>query len=137
MRYKKIAFISPPFYSHLKPLLTLAKSFRKQGTEVFFGCSSEFEEEIIAAGLTFYEINVNANRNTGGAEQTDQPDSEAERLGEFFEATTKGAVETLIVQSKHRKADMLHKPDEMIERLSEINTTYSPDVYVVDIYPME
>ena len=133
MKYKHVFFISPPFYSHFMPLLVLAKSFKKLGVELTFGCSLEFKENILQGGLNFYEIDISKNKNIGKAEETDQPDSEKERLEEFFQATKKGAAETLITQSNHRKADMLYDPDELIEKIGRIDRDLDIDLFVIDI----
>jgi MGT family glycosyltransferase len=133
MKYKKIFFISPPFYSHFNPLLVLAKSFQEHGAEVTFGCSIEFKEKILEENLNFYEIDISSNKNTGTGENTVQPDTERMRLEEFFESTKKGAVETLITQSHHRKADMLYNPQELIDKIKSIDDSLDIDLYVVDI----
>ena len=133
MKYKHVFFISPPFYSHFNPLLVLAKSLKSHGTKVTFGCSEEFRERILKEGLNFYEIDISSNKNTGKAEDTLQPDAERLRLEEFFESTKHGAVETLITQSRHRKADMLYSPDELIEGIRDIDKQLDIDLYVVDI----
>ncbi|HSP21744.1 MAG TPA: glycosyl transferase, partial [Planococcus sp. (in: firmicutes)] len=62
MKYKKIFFVSPPFYSHFNPLLVLAKSFQSHGAEVTFGCSIEFKEQILKENLDFYEIDISSNK---------------------------------------------------------------------------
>lgn len=133
MNANHIFLISPPFYSHFTPLLVLAKSFKKLGKEVTFGCSLEFKRQVEQAKLTFYEIDISKNKNVGKAERTNQPDSEKNRLDEFFESTRKGAVETLITQSKHRKKDMLYKPEELIAKIKRIDDSLEVDLYVVDI----
>ncbi|WP_034552494.1 glycosyltransferase [Carnobacterium funditum] len=133
MNANHIFLISPPFYSHFTPLLVLAKSFKKLGKEVTFGCSNEFKEQVEQGNLTFYEIDISKNKNVGKAKITNQPDSEKDRLDEFFEATRKGAVETLITQSKHREKDMLYKPEELISKIEKIDKSLAVDLYVVDI----
>ena len=133
MKYSSIFFISPPFYSHFNPLLNLAKSFNKLGVKIYMGCSIEFKDQVEGEGIEFYEIDISANKNTQKAESTDQPDSEKERLEEFFESTKKGAVETLITQSRHRKADMLYDPHKLIDDIKKIDETFNVDLYVVDI----
>jgi len=133
MKYKHIFFISPPFYSHFNPLLVLAKSLKKYGAEVTFGCSIEFKELILKEDLDFYEIDISTNKNVGKAETTKQADTEKKRLEEFFESTKRGAVETLITQSLHRKADMLYNPHELIDRIKKIDDLLDVDLYVVDI----
>lgn len=133
MKYKKIFFISPPFYSHFNPLLVLAKSFQEHGAEVTFGCSIEFKEKILKENLNFYEIDISSNKNTGTGEDTVQPETERMRLEEFFESTKKGAAETLMTQSRHRKADMLYNPQELIDKIKSIDDSMDVDLYVVDI----
>lgn len=133
MKYKHVFIISPPFYSHFSPLIVFAKSLKKLGTKVTVGCSRDFKERVLEEGLDFYEIDISSNKNTGKAEQTIQPSSEQERLEEFFESTRKGAIETLITQSKHRKADMLYNPKELIENINSINNKLEIDLYIVDV----
>ena len=132
-KYKHVFFISPPFYSHFNPLLVFAKSFKKHGVEVTFGCSLEFKDSILNEALNFYEIDISKNKNIGNTENTVQPDTEKMRLEEFFESTRKGAVETLITQSKHRKADMLYNPDELVDKIRAINDLLNIDLFVVDV----
>jgi len=133
MHYKHIFVLSPPFYSHFMPLLTLAKSFKRQGCKVTVGCSREFEEAVVSAQLDFYEIDLSANKNTGMASDTEQPESEKLRLFEFFEATKVGAVETLMTQSRHRKADMLNNPIDLMEKIRAVDSMYDVDMWLVDI----
>lgn len=133
MRYKHIFFLSPPFYSHFMPLLALAKSFQKQGVRVTFGCSREFENRIVSSRLEFHEINLSTNKNTGTANDTKQPEAEKKRLAEFFEATKKGPIETLMTQTNHRRLDMLSNPWSQMEQIKKINTKETVDLWVVDI----
>ncbi len=128
-----VFLISPPFYSHFKPMLALGKSFKAKGKEVTIGCSIDFKKEIENAGLNFYLINISKNKNVKKADMTSQPESEKERLEEFFKATRKGAVETLITQSKHRQKDMLHEPEILVEKIAKIDELFDVDLYVVDI----
>jgi UDP:flavonoid glycosyltransferase YjiC (YdhE family) len=133
MYYKHICFLSPPFYSHFMPILTLAKTFRKYGAKVTFGCSIEFEEKVKEAGLEYYEINLSKNKNTKSAEDTVQPISEKIRLKEFLEATKKGPVQTLITQSKHRKDDMLYNPNQIFKDIKELDDDSDIDLWINDI----
>lgn len=133
MNVNHVFFISPPFYSHFNPMLVFAKSFKDQGVKVTFGCSIEFRESVLQEGLDFYEIDISSNKNVGKAESTDQPDTEKLRLDEFFESTRKGAIETLITQSHHRKADMLYNPEKLVGKIDEIKNTIDADLFVVDI----
>lgn len=133
MKYKHIFIISPPFYSHFNPLLVLGRSFKDMGVRVTFGTSIDFKELVLEEDLNFYEIDISTNKNVRKAEETIQPDLEKKRLDEFFEATRRGAIETLITQSHHRKADMLYNPSELIEGIGTIDKLLDVDLYVVDI----
>ncbi|MBP2028534.1 UDP:flavonoid glycosyltransferase YjiC (YdhE family) [Acetoanaerobium pronyense] len=133
MNYKHICFLSPPFYSHFMPLLTLAKSFHKYGAKVTFGCSIDFKDEIEKAGLHFHEIELSKNKNTKNATDTIQPDSEKIRLHEFFEATKKGPIETLITQSKHRKDDMLYNPMNIANHIKTLSESRDIDLWIYDV----
>lgn len=133
MKYKHIFFISPPFYSHFNPLLVLAKSFKESGVEVSFGCSLDFKDLVLEEGLNFYEIDISSNKNVGKADSNVGPDTESRRLDQFFEATRKGPIETLITQSHHRKADMLYSPEKLIADIRTIDSILDIDLYVVDI----
>jgi UDP:flavonoid glycosyltransferase YjiC (YdhE family) len=133
MRFEHLFVLSPPFYSHFTPLLTLAKSFQRQGCKVTVGCSREFEGAILSAQLDYYEIDLSANKNTGMASDTEQPESEKLRLHAFFEATKVGAVETLMTQSRHRKEDMLHNPLDLMDKIQAIDKLYAVDLWLVDI----
>lgn len=133
MHYEHIFVLSPPFYSHFMPLMSLAKGFQRQGCKVTFGCSREFEEEVVSSQLDFYEIDLSANKNTGTASVTKQPDSEKKRLLEFFEATKLGAIQTLMTQSRHRKDDMLYDPVDLMDKIRAIVKLYPIDMWLVDI----
>ncbi len=133
MKDKHIVFLSPPFYSHFMPMLALAKSFKSAGLTVTIACSKEFAEEILAAEIGFHEMNISNNKNTGTAAVTEQPDSEKERLAEFFAATRNGAIATLLTQMQHRKADMLANPEKIMHGLQRIEELLQPDLWIVDI----
>lgn len=133
MKYKHIFIISPPFYSHFSPLIVFAKSLKELGVKVTVGCSIDFKDRILDEGMDFYEIDISSNKNTGKAEKTIQPSSEQERLEEFFESTRIGAIETLITQSNHRKADMLYNPKELIDNIRTIDQKFDVDLFVLDV----
>ena len=122
----------PPFYSHFHPMMTLAKAFKECGAKVTAATALSFKKEIDKEGLLFIEISINKNANTGTASKTHQTDEEKQRLIDFFAATKKGPVETLLIQGIHRKKDMLANPKELLMRLREIKKEIRPDYWVVD-----
>jgi zeaxanthin glucosyltransferase len=130
--YSSVMILAPPFYSHFRPLMQLALSLKKYGAEVIVGSSVDFQAEVEKTGLLFREVNINKNSNKGVAVETEQKDSEAQRLQEFLTATKQGAVETLMTQGRHRLADMFANPEELIEAIAAIDKDISLDLWIVD-----
>ncbi|WP_372348554.1 nucleotide disphospho-sugar-binding domain-containing protein [Streptomyces sp. KL116D] len=128
----RIVIISPPFFSHARPLSVLAAALRARGAEVHFACSPAFAGMAEQAGVRFVPLAVTRNANTGVAEATEQDAVEAARLGEFFDATRRGAVAALTTQARHRRADMLADPDTVFGELRVLDERLRPDWYVVD-----
>ncbi len=130
---KTILIISPPFYSHLNPLLTISKTLQCSGrVRVVVATSSVFENHVRSAGCVFTPLEVSSNANTGIAEKTSQADKETQRLEEFFNATYRGAVPTLLTQAKHRRLDMLPDPQPIYQQLQHIHRTWQPSLYLID-----
>ncbi len=130
---KHIIILSPPFYSHFMPLLELAVGLKDQGLKVTIACSQEFRSNIEEKGLLFIELNISRNRNTGIAEATSQESSETIRLKEFFSATRRGPVATLITQLNHRREDTFADPEELLESIRMTNELLKPDYWIVDL----
>ncbi|MFI1377072.1 glycosyltransferase [Streptomyces longwoodensis] len=128
----RIVVVSPPFASHAVPLSVLASALRRRGAEVYFACAPAFEELAARAGVAFLPLTVTRNANTGVAQTTDQAAEEAARLAEFVDATRAGAVETLVTQARHRRADMLADPEGVHAALRAVDERLRPDWYVVD-----
>ena len=132
MAYNKVVVLSPPFYSHFHPLLSLARAFKRSGADVLVACSEAFQVQIRTAGLRFSPLDISRNANTGVAQQTDQAQSEAERLAAFFRATREGPIATLTLQSRHRRLDMLTDPERLREEIAQLADQERPDLLVVD-----
>jgi len=132
MKPERIVLVSPPFSSHLHPMIALARAFSAHAGETFVACSESFREQITSSGVGFLPLMVNRNANTGIAQSTDQPDEEKDRLDEFLQSTYHGPVETLIVQSRHRKKDMLPDPEGLRRDIQRINERMRPDLWVVN-----
>ncbi len=128
----RIVVVSPPFASHAVPLATLAESLGARGADVFFACAEEFAHLAQGDGAGFIPLTVTRNANTGVAEATRQPLDEAARLGEFLDATRVGAVPTLLTQARHRRADMLADPEDVLRKLRALDERLRPDWYVTD-----
>ncbi|MGW1642188.1 nucleotide disphospho-sugar-binding domain-containing protein [Streptomyces lavendulae] len=110
----------------------LAGELRAEGAEVTFACAEAFAHLAETAGVAFTPLRVGRNANTGIARRTVQADAEARRLEEFLEATRAGAVPALLVQARHRRADMLAEPERVLAELRALHARHPADWYVVD-----
>lgn len=96
------------------------------------GTGEAFEQEVAAASLIHEKVIISRNANTGIAEKTRQAEEEQERLEAFFQATHQGPEETLLVQSRHRRADMLSDPEGLMKQIRLLEGKHQPDLWVVD-----
>ncbi|MFD7027266.1 glycosyltransferase [Streptomyces sp. NPDC059917] len=128
----RVTVIAPPFHSHAAPLSVLAGELRATGAEVTFACAEGFASLAEAAGVEFTPLRIGRNANTGIARRTVQAEDEARRLEEFLEATRGGAVPALLVQARHRRADMLAAPERVLAELRALHAERPADWYVVD-----
>ncbi len=127
-----ICFLAPPFLSHLVPMMHLAGAFRDLNVSITCACTKDFETLIRGNGFEYAEIRINLNANSGSAADTTQAAEETRRLKEFFDATRRGAVETLITQMRHRAGDMFANPDEVLDTIRGLSRSTKPDIWVAD-----
>ena len=128
----RVLMAAPPFFSHFRPMRSLGRALAERGADVIVATDASFRDEVESVGLTFRSLRLNRNANRGTARLTHQGDEEHRRLEEFLEATRRGAVDALIVQSRHRRADMLPDPDGLADDLEALSGEESPDLWVVD-----
>lgn len=129
---RTILLVSPPFYSHVQPMIALARAFQEAGHPATVACSQPFEKTIVESGVGYYPMNINRNANTGVARTTNQPEEEKERLEAFLEATRAGAVETLLLQAEHRELDMLTDPDLILGDIGVAAKKIDPLLWIVN-----
>ncbi|MDW7670714.1 MAG: glycosyltransferase [Bacillota bacterium] len=130
--HSKVILLIPPFYSHFNPLLALSKAFAMEGWEVIVGTGESFSDQVKEAGLFFQRVDISRNANTGIAADTQQAEVERQRLEAFFEATYQGPEETLLIQSLHRRDDMLTDPEGLMRQIQKLEELHQPDLWVVD-----
>jgi len=66
----KLLVAAPPFYSHFRPMFSIARAAAAQGAEVTVASAEAFRPEVEQAGLGFRLLEINKNANlpgTGGA----------------------------------------------------------------------
>lgn len=128
----RILFLIPPFYSHFNPMITLAKGFSREGWGTLVGTGEAFKEQVEAASLMYEKVVISQNANTGIAGKTHQAQEEQNRLEAFFQATHQGPEETLLIQSQHRRKDMLSDPEGLMKQIRILDHKHHPDLWVVD-----
>lgn len=132
MKRKRVVFISPPFYSQFAPILALAEACAAEEADVWIAVTREFEPAVRSAKLSFIELKINYNSNTGVLKSTKQPAVEKTVITDFVRTTAMGPIPTLLLQSRNRKRDMFYKPETLIDRIASINKNIQPDLWVVD-----
>jgi UDP:flavonoid glycosyltransferase YjiC (YdhE family) len=118
----KLLLAVPPFYSHFRPMFSIARAASVQGAEVIIAGSEAFRAEVEEAGLGFHRLEINKNANVPAGSDTGltQAAREQERLKEFIDATYRGPVETLITLGTFlsRRHDVLEKTARMIKKIA-------------------
>ncbi len=132
IRYSKIVIPAPPFYSHFRPLRSLARALADLGAEITIATDESFRDDVLNAGLNFRYLSLNRNANIGNGRLTKQAAEEHRRLEEFLESTAIGPVETLLAQARHRRADMLPDPDGLADDIASLSDELEPDLWIVD-----
>lgn len=132
LRYPTVVILAPPFLSHFNPLMGIAGALAAIGTEIIVGCTDTFRKDVEKAGFRFVEVEINRNSNRGVAVETRQAEDEERRLQEFLNATCQGPVETLITQARHRSSDMFANPEELIDRIRQLDGEINPSLWIID-----
>jgi zeaxanthin glucosyltransferase len=128
----KLLVVSPDYASHAVPLIQLATAWRDTTGEVVFATGEATRSLVECAGLAWIELRLGKGHNAGVIEVGQQPAGEDDHLRAFFDATRAGPVATLLYQADARRHDLLHDPDRVLDRLSEIVDRVKPDRVVVD-----
>jgi MGT family glycosyltransferase len=124
--------ISPDYASHALPLIEVARAWRAAVGEAVVATGPATRSLVQAAGLEWAELRLGRGHNAGVIEAAQQPAGEDDHLRAFFDATRAGPVATLLYQADARRHDLLHEPDRVLDRLTEIVAEVQPDRVVVD-----
>lgn len=127
-----VLVISPPFYSHAKPLSVLSGALADQGARVTFACIPELQHLTRGRKVEFLPFDAASNRNTGSGSITEQPQEEVDRLNSFLKATRQGAVASLSSQARNRQKDMLGDPVAIVESIRGLLDHVGPDWCLID-----
>jgi UDP:flavonoid glycosyltransferase YjiC (YdhE family) len=130
--FPNVLVISPPFFSHAKPLLALGEALARESARVTFACIQEMDSLSEDAGLEVFHFEGASNRNTGSTSTTKQSHADAERLRLFLEATRQSAVAALTRQALNRHGDMLPNPERTLDAVRRMCRVVRPDWCLID-----
>jgi MGT family glycosyltransferase len=124
--------VSPDYASHLSPLLKIAARWRDEVGAAIVATGPTTRPLVDAAGVGWTQLELGRSSNSGVIELAEQPPGEDEHLRAFFDATRAGPIATLLHQAEARRRDLLHDPDGVFDRLTEIVAEVRPDRVIVD-----
>ncbi|MDJ1370311.1 glycosyltransferase [Gulosibacter molinativorax] len=124
--------ISPDYASHIYPMATLATAWRDAGERVVVATGPATDAIVRRFGFEREHLQLGRGSNPGVIRAEDQPRGEDESLRGFFEATRRGAVETLTVQAAARGDDLLWDPLTVAREVQRVVDHVRPDQIIVD-----
>jgi len=124
--------ISPDYASHLYPLATLATAWQAAGERVVVATGPATAAIVGDFGLERVDLRLGRGSNPGVIRAEEQPEGEDDSLRGFFDATRRGAVETLAFQAEARGDDLLWDPVTVARDVQRIVADVRPDHVIVD-----
>lgn len=124
--------ISPDYASHLYPLVTLATEWQNAGERVVVATGPATDVIVRQFGFERENLQLGRGSNPGVIRAEDQPRGEDDALRGFFDATRRGAVETLAFQAAARENDLLWHPLGVAREVQRILDRVRPDQVIVD-----
>ncbi|HET8989002.1 MAG TPA: glycosyltransferase [Humibacillus sp.] len=124
--------ISPDYASHLYPLATLATAWHEAGERVVVATGPATAGIVRDVGFERADLRLGRGSNPGVIRAEHQPKGEDDSLRGFFDATRRGAVETLAFQARARGDDLLWDPLTVARDVQRIVAAVRPDHVIVD-----
>lgn len=124
--------ISPDYASHLYPLATLATAWQQAGERVVIATGPATQPIVSQFGFEREHLQLGRGSNPGVIRPEDQPRGEDDALRGFFDATRRGAVETLAFQAEARGDDLLWDPIAVAREVQRVVDRVRPDQVIVD-----
>ena len=124
--------ISPDYASHLYPLATLATAWQHAGERVVVATGPATDAIVRQFGFERENLVLGRGSNPGVIRVEDQPRGEDDSLRGFFDATRRGAVETLAFQAGARGDDLLWDPLNVAREVQRVVDKVQPDDVIVD-----
>ncbi len=127
-----LLLISPDYASHLYPLATLASAWREAGERVVVATGHATAALVETFGYEREHLQLGRGSNPGVIRAEEQPAGEDDSLRGFFEATRRGAVETLTYQARARGDDLLWNAVGVAHAVHDVVARVRPDTVIVD-----
>ncbi len=127
-----LLIISPDYASHLYPLATLGTAWRDAGDRVVVATGPATASIVRDFGFERVDLQLGKGSNPGVIRAEDQPTGEDDALRGFFDATRRGAVETLAFQAEARLSDLMWDPVRVARRVQAVVAEVSPSAIIVD-----
>ncbi len=124
--------ISPDYASHLYPLATLATAWQQAGERVVIATGPATDAIVRQFGFERENLQLGRGSNPGVIRAEDQPTGENDALRGSFDATRRGAVETLAFQAAARGDDLLWDPLVVAREVQRVVERVRPDQVIVD-----
>ena len=124
--------ISPDYASHLYPLATLATAWQARGERVVVATGPATDDIVRGFGFERVQLQLGRGSNPGVIRAEEQPAGEDDALRGFFDATRRGAVETLLFQARARRDDLLWEPVQVGRAVLDVVDGVRPDTVLVD-----
>ncbi|GAA4717127.1 hypothetical protein GCM10025782_12770 [Pedococcus ginsenosidimutans] len=124
--------ISPDYASHLYPLATLATAWQARGERVVVATGPATDDIVRGFGFEREHLQLGRGSNPGVIRAEEQPAGEDDALRGFFDATRRGAVETLLFQARARRDDLLWEPVQVGRAVLDVVEKVRPDAVLVD-----
>jgi UDP:flavonoid glycosyltransferase YjiC (YdhE family) len=124
--------ISPDYASHLYPLATLATAWAEEGERVVVATGPATEAIVRGFGFERAHLQLGRGSNPGVIRAEEQPSGEDDALRGFFDATRRGALETLEFQARARGDDLLWSPVPVGRAVLDVVDHVRPDTVPVD-----
>jgi len=124
--------ISPDYASHLYPLATLATAWQASGERVVVATGPATDDIVRGFGFEREHLQLGRGSNPGVIRAEEQPAGEDDALRGFFDATRRGAVETLRFQARARRDDLLWEPVQVGRAVLDVVDEVRPDAVLVD-----
>lgn len=128
----RVLIVSPEYASHYYPLSAIGAVLVARGYEVVVATGKGLSHDVDADGMSHVNLKLGPGSNSGILRLADQSQAEENQLSQFFEATRRGMIPTLMHQAKHRLNDLLWEPERVRRVLASILQVVRPNVIVVD-----